>query len=66
MGELPDLLGVWLLGPPLEPEPMGLELPAGEMVGAEEGQRTWPRAVPLARVAVEAIAISPIRHLRDR
>jgi hypothetical protein len=68
MGVLPDPLGDWLFALPLEPEcePVGLELPAGEVVGAEADQRTWPRVVPPTRAAVAAAAISPIRHLRRR
>jgi hypothetical protein len=65
----PDPLGGWLFAPPFDPPvpgPMGLEVPAGEVLAAGAGQRAWPRSVPAATAAVAVAAATPIRHFRRR
>ena len=69
MSEPPDLLGDPLFALPLvppEPEPAGVELPAGEVVAAGAGHRLWPRSVPAATAAVAVAATRAIRHFRRR
>ena len=43
-----------------------MELPEGDLLGAEADKMTWPTVIPAARAATAAAAISPIRHLRHR